>query len=406
MRLETFLRRSGSQPPAIVFHVAFANGLGVIRDLSLAGVPVLGLDPNPRSIGLCSRFAAGMLCPDPKEDEEAFLAFLEWLGPRLPDRAVLFPTHDEYIWPLSRHAERLQPWYIVPFSRWDAMERLYDKRAQMEAAVRAGVDMPRTVYVDSIADLERGADEIGFPAIFKPIESLAFKTRFQKHVLEIQSRDELEAVYARADDCGTLMLQEVIPGGDEELWTYGSYFDEQSRPLAEFTGHKLRQHPVRFGHCRMAVSRWDDEVAQAGERLLRELRYWGVSQTEFKRDPRDGRYCLMEVNARHWMWHSLAAACGVNLSLAAYRDAIGRPFVAGRQVDGRKWVVAVTDVRDALAEFRRGERPVGEWARSYRGVVQDGVLSFKDPVPGILSVSRVVRGKLQRSAAPSGGEQV
>ena len=44
-------------------------------------------------------------------------------------------------------------------------------------------------------------------------------------------------------DCGTLMLQESIPGDDDELFTVGSYLDAESRPLAVFTGHKLRQHP-------------------------------------------------------------------------------------------------------------------------------------------------------------------
>ena len=197
-----------------------------------------------------------MVCPDPKLDEEAFVSFLEDLGRRLPQRAVLFPTHDEYIWPISRHADRLDPWFIIPFSRWGTMQHLYDKRAQIESAWRCGVDTPKTVFVDSEADLGRAADEIGFPAIFKPVESLAFKLRFRRHVLQIRSRDELSQVYARANDCGTLMMQEVVPGGDDELYTLGSYLDAESRPLAVFTGHKLRQHPPVFGHCRMAVSRW------------------------------------------------------------------------------------------------------------------------------------------------------
>jgi predicted ATP-grasp superfamily ATP-dependent carboligase len=396
MRLDRFLRKARGAEPAVVMHVAFAAGLGVIRDLATFDVPVLGLDPNPRAIGLRSRYAAGMVCPDPKQDEEAFLTFLEDLGGRLPRRGVLFPTHDEYVWPISRHAARLEPCFHVPFSRWDVMERLYDKRSQLEAAWSVGVDTPRTVFVDSHEALERGAAEIGFPALFKPVESLAFKTRFRRHVLEIRTRDELERVYERVADCGTLMLQEIVPGGDEELWTYGSYLDPQSRPMAEFTGHKLRQHPVGFGHCRMALSRWDDELAAAGLRLLQELRYHGVSQVEFKRDVRDGRYRLMEINARHWMWHSLAAASGVNLSLAAYRDAVGRPYVARRQVDGRKWVVALTDVLDAQAEFRRGERKVGPWLASYAGTAQDGVLSLRDPVPGLLAAGRLARNVVRR----------
>src|SRR5450759_4120556 len=147
----------------------------IIRDLAAAGVPLLAVDANPRALGLHSRLAAGMVCPDPREDEEAFVVFLEQLGPRLPRRAVLFPTHDQYIWPISRHAKRLEPSYIIPFSRWETMRRLHDKREQLETAQRIGVDTPKTVFVDSDDDLARGADEIGFPAIFKPVESLAFK---------------------------------------------------------------------------------------------------------------------------------------------------------------------------------------------------------------------------------------
>ncbi|MEI7926853.1 MAG: class I tRNA ligase family protein, partial [Chloroflexota bacterium] len=91
-----------------------------------------------------------------------------------------------------------------------------------------GVDTPKTVFVDSATDLERGVEEIGFPAILKPVESLAFKQRFRRHVLEITDRRQLDAVYATVDDCGTLMYQEIIPGGDDELFTVGQYLDARA----------------------------------------------------------------------------------------------------------------------------------------------------------------------------------
>ena len=149
------------------------------------------------------------------------------------------------------------------------------------------------------------------------------------------------------------MLQERVPGGDDELFTVGSYLDADSQALAVFTGHKIRQHPAGAGSCRLGVSKWDAELADAGLRLLVRLRYHGVSQVEFKRDARDGRYCLMEVNARHWMWHSLSSASGVNLSLVAYRDAIGKPITTSRQTDGGKWVVATKDTPLAAREMWR-----------------------------------------------------
>lgn len=396
MKLDEFLAGAAAQPPAAVLQVSYACGLGIVRDLGRHSVPLLAVDADPAAIGLCSRYALGVRCPSPLDGEETFIAWLESLGKRLPQRAVLFPSHDEYIWPLSRAAVRLAPWFIVPFSRWDVMQHVHDKRAQLEAAWRAGVDTPGTMFVSSAAELEAAAGEVRFPAVLKPVESLAFKLRFHRHILDVESPDDLRRIYDKVDDLGVLMLQERIPGGEDELWTVGSYLDARSRPLAVFTGHKLRQYPHAGGSCLAGVSRWQPDLAAAALRLLQELRFHGVSQVEFKRDPRDGRYCLMEINARHWKWHSLAAACGVNLSLAAYSDATGRPFVAPRQRDGVKWIVVNKDVPLAALEIARGERRAGEYLRSLRGVRVDGLHALRDPLPGLLNARAVVRQVVTR----------
>jgi D-aspartate ligase len=389
MRFSRFLAAAAETPPALVFQVSYANGLGAIRDLGVNGVPVLGLDTEVHALGFSSRYAAGLVCPSPQDDEEAFLVFLEGLGARLPQRGVLFPTHDEYIWVLSRNTERLERYYHLPFSGWDVMQRLHDKRAQLEAAWRADVDTPKTVFIDTPDEAEAAGREIPYPAVLKPVDSLAFKQRFHRHLLDVDSPDDLRRVYPSVADLGTLMLQERVPGGDDELFSVGTYLDARSRPLAVFTGHKIRQHPAGAGSARLGVSRWDTELADAGLRLLVELGYHGVSQVEFKRDARDGRYCLMEVNARHWMWHALSTACGVNLSLVAYRDAIGKPFLAPRQIDGLKWIVATKDTPLAAREMWRRQLSPKDWARSLQGARVDGVLSLRDPLPGIRNVGRV-----------------
>ena len=201
--------------------MSYACGLDIIRDLGRHGVPVAAMDPDPGALGLRSRYAAGLVCPDPLDDEEAFLVFLEEFGRSLPQPAVVFPSHDEYIWPLSRHAERLEPSFIVPFSRWEVMQRVHDKRAQLEAAWSSGVDTPKTVFVESGEELAAAAGEVPFPAVLKPVDSLAFKLRFHRHIIDVDSPAELRRVYDKVDDLGLLMLQERVPGGEDELWTVG-----------------------------------------------------------------------------------------------------------------------------------------------------------------------------------------
>ncbi len=201
------------------------------------------------------------------------------------------------------------------------------------------------------------------------------------------------------------MYQEIVPGGDDELFTVGSYLDARSRPLAVFTGHKLRQHPPRFGVCRMAVSKWDDELAEAGLRLLRELGFWGVSQVEFKRDPRDGRYCLMEVNARHWMWHSLSTVCGVEPLVRRLRgrDRAARSPRPDRSTGHAGCSPSPTPATPS-ARSARGERKLGPWLKTLpRRQAGRRAVAARIPMPGAMVVwrqlSRAVKRRLAREDA-------
>ena len=167
-----------------------------------------------------------------------------------------------------------------------------------------------------------------FPAIFKPVASLAFKRRFGRPVLVVPSRDELIEVYRRVDDCGTLMLQEIVPGGDDELYTVGSYLDAASRPLAVFTGRKLRQHPRTLRDQPLRRER----VAPRPRRRGRAPARPSCASTASRRSSSSATLATAATSS----WRSTRATgsgtrspprCGVNLSLAAYRDAVGEPSV-------------------------------------------------------------------------------
>jgi acetyl/propionyl-CoA carboxylase alpha subunit len=123
---------------------------------------------------------------------------------------------------------------------------------------------------------------------------------------------------------------------------------------------------------------WIGEVVDAGLRLLRAFGYHGLSQVEFKRDPRDGRFKLMEINPRLWQWHGLATACGVDLPRIAYADLIGEtPPDAHMNGNGKRWAITLLP----------GERPAPQ-----RPPYVDAVFALDDPKPGLVHLARVVRG--------------
>ena len=132
------------------------------------------------------------------------------------------------------------------------------------------------------------------------------------------------AAWERAAPYGP-QISEVIPGGDERIWTLGSYRDADGRRAGLV--HRAQAAPVAAAlrHRPLGRGPVGPGLAARGHALLDALGYHGISQLETKRDPRDGRDYLIEVNARSWLWIGLATACGVNLPHAAYLDALGPP---------------------------------------------------------------------------------
>ena len=368
-------------PPAVVVDVAWVNGLGAIRSLGRAGVPVLALDHRGSPLGFRSRYCLGLACPDPAGDEARFVEFVRELGDAIGRPAPIFPTHDEALNAVARGRDELGERFLCPFPTWRVLEPIQRKRGQLEAAAAAGVRTPATRYPASAGEARAAADELGYPVLVKPSDPVGFKRRFRRQAFRCETATDVEDAFARAEEFEP-MVQELVPGGDDELYSLGSYLDASGEPLGLFCGRKLVQWPAGIGTCRIGEARWVQDVVDAGLRLLRELAFHGISQVEFKRDPRDGAYKLMEVNPRLWQWHSLATACGVDLPRIAYDDLlVRRPAAARMNGDGKRWAIALVP----------SERPAFQ-----RPPYVDAILALDDPKPGLAQAYRVARSIARR----------
>jgi len=369
-------RLAGAQrPAAVVVDVGWVNGLAAIRSLGRAGVPVLALDHRRGALGFRSRYAQPVLCPDP-QDEEAFVSFLAELGEGLDTPAPVFPTHDEPLNAIARAGERLGERFRFPFPAWDVLGRIQSKRGQLEAAARAGIAVPRWAAPGSAAEARAAADELGYPVLVKPSSTEGFKRRFGRQAFRCGSAAEAERAYAEAEEYEPL-VQELVPGDDEHLYTLGSYLAADGEALGLFCGRKLRQTPPGVGTCRVGEAVWAEDVVDQGLALLRTLEHTGLSQVEFKRDPRDGALRLMEVNPRLWQWHGLAAACGVDLPRIAYEDLVGeRPAPVSMNGRRRRWAITLL----------HGERPAPQ-----RPPYVDAVFARDDLKPVLVQAARLLR---------------
>lgn len=386
-RIERYLAATAAgsdEPPAIVLEVGWVNGLGAIQSLARAGVKVLALDHRPFAIGLRSRFCLPLLCPDPYAAEEGFAAFLSELVELLPAPTPIFATHDDGLASIARALPQFDGKLLCPAPDAETLDVLQQKRWQLARAAEVEVAAPLTLYPGSASEARQAANEVGFPLFVKPSEPIAFRKVYPKRrVFRCDSMADLDQAYEKAAPYAP-MLQEVVPGGDKELYTVGSYLDRDGRALGIFCGRKLRQTPRSrklvprgVGSCRHGEAVWIPEIVEDSLRLLKVCDFTGISQVEFKRDPRDGRYKLMEINPRLWMWHTLAAACGVNLPYIAYLDLTGRPPEPCTS-EGRRKHWAIT--------LMRGERPVIAKPPSV-----EPILSLRDPKPALVYLYRYLK---------------
>ncbi len=368
--------------PAIVLGT-HTMGLGVMRALGAAGVPVVAVyyeadkDMGYTSNCVSERVAA----PHPAQSEEEFVALLVSLASRLGG-SVLFPVSDETLVAVSRHKDTLDCHYIVACTEWPVTQQFIDKKRTYALAETAGVAAPKTIVPQSREDVERYGETIEYPCLVKPCQSHLFFAHFGRKMVPVENLDQMLAVYQQAVDAGMeVTLQEIIPGDDTHVVNYNSYF-WNGQPLVEFTAQHVRKAPPEFGSPCVAISKHIPEVIEPGRRILQAMGFYGYSCTEFKRDPRDGIYKLMEVNGRHNLSGLLAVRCGINFPWLHYNHLIRgeAPSATGYRT-GVYWIDITRDAAYSARCLSSHRYSPIQYVRPYLKPHVFAVLDLGDPKP-------------------------
>lgn len=375
--------RDRNLPGAVILGGSF-HSLGAARNLAEHGVPVCVMDS-----GVCvSRFSNSVgcfiTCP-PADNEEEYVQFLlSTAVDRNMSSWVLFPSTDETVRILAQQHDRLAKYYQMTTPRWEVIKHFYDKRLTLRLATERDVPMPETRLPGSVGELS--AFDLEFPVVIKPAFSKRFMAATKKKAYRANDNQELIDIYCKVAsiiDPSEILVQELIPGRAENLYSFVGFFENGS-PIAGLVARRLRQHPMEFGRASTFVETVDiPELEALTTRLLAGLAYTGLAEVEFMYDHKDERFELLEVNARIWGWHTLAIHAGLDLPYLAYAHAVGKPVHIGSARQGTKWVRLVTDIPTALVEVLSRRMTLRQYLTSMRGDVGFAVYSVRDPLPFI-----------------------
>ena len=364
------------------------QALGIIRSLGRRGIPVYLLHDKHLCISRFSRYTKQFIKTPKPSDESKFVNFMiELARKRGVEGWILMPTNDAAVYTLSRHKEILEGYYRVSTPCWDVVKYAYNKKLTYQLAEKIGIPIPETFYPENMEELYEILPDIRFPVIIKPAIVDRFYKKTKKKVFKANTKEELVQAYIKAShiiDSSEILVQEVIPGSPDNLYSFCSFF-KNGEVMGMCIGRRRRQRPMDFGDASTFVeSVYVPELVDLGKRLLRAIGYYGLSEIEFKKDVRDGEFKLLEINARTWLWHSLAIRCGVDFPYLLYEDLRGENFKLRTFFkENVRFIHIYTDLGVAIMEILKGNMTLREYLSSLKGEKEFAVFSFNDPLPFI-----------------------
>jgi D-aspartate ligase len=359
-----------------------ANALGIIRSFGRRGIPVVYIDSDPASIARHSRYIKKRLTSKKTSDlESAFIKLLKGFGEQEGQGMIVIPAGDEAVLALSKHRDELGTFYHLPVPEHETVQKLVNKVLFYRMLNDMRLPHPKTYFPESLTKLVSTGKQLAYPYLIKPAFSSPFQREFRRKVFHVKSPQDLErAVNKLRDKNVEVMIQEIIPG--KEIYSFFTYFNKLAEPLAICGWDKIRQYPLDFGFGTFCKSNWRPAAAEDSLQLLRTLGYYGFAEGEVKKDPRDCKYKIIEINARTSLQNALAGACGADIGYIAYLDAGGQvtenatPFC-----NNILWTDDLLDMVSFLLHIGRRDVGMKEIIDSLNPRKVHAVAAHDDPLP-------------------------
>jgi D-aspartate ligase len=379
------MMRPDRRIPGVVVLGSDFKALGVIRSLGQRGIPGIVVDSQPRSAWF-SRYVTKRFYWAGSLEGPEFADFLLQIGRQhgLEDW-MLVAAQDDAVSTVSQHRDELARIYQPTTPPWEVVRWAIDKRLTDRMARELKVPYPRTWYPSSEHDLgDLDGLDYSFPVIIKPAISIRMQHSARLKALPAGNFEELCLQYRIATTLvhpEEIMVQEIIPGGGESQVSVATLCIDGEISQA-MTARRRRQYPIDYGLGSSFVeSIYLPELLDPAERILAHMHASGMVEVEFKQDPRDGIYKLLDINVRPWGWHTLCIACGLDLPYMQYRHMLGETLPVTMPSYGKRWIRMVTDLPAGIQEIRAGTTTPRHYLSSLIGSNTYSVLNWRDPLP-------------------------
>lgn len=386
---------------AVILGCNYYIGLSVIRCLGIHGIPTVAMDYSEKeAYGARSKYCTEhLIAPHYKKEKNEFIQFLIEYAAKQNERPVLIPCHDSYVEVIDEYLQELREYYLIPQTEQGLYKSIMNKGTLHRIASDLGVPVPETVNPEEDNYLDKVRNMLGYPCLVKPTDSPSFVSRFRRKLFLVHNEGELiQAVNDARRFSLEVIVQRIIPGFDDHMYTFDAYVNQQSHVTQWVTCQKLRQYPVNFGASVYTMQKNVPELFDIGAWFLKRVGWKGFAEIEFKKDAVTGKFYLIEVNVRMSNLNVLLHKVGVNMPFMTYCELTGITSVCPRTVTenkNRAFWFAYEDLL-AIRDYRRkGQLTTGQALRSLFKPKAYAIWDWRDPRP-VFAFMAVLAAKLTR----------
>jgi D-aspartate ligase len=380
-------------------------GIFLMRHFSKSGIKAYGLDCDEREPGFKSRFGIKKVCPDPEKNGEEFIGFMNNFRKEFDSNPVLIPTADKFVLHLNDYNTELSDKYLFTLPGENLLRKLTSKKSTYELAVQHGFPTPKTCITKDSSALEVFSGNAEFPCILKPEFPESWRTGYLEEfaggekVIIVNTAEELFAKYdiiRKYDD--RVIVQEIVKGEDKNLHYFVSYCDKNHNCIGSFTGIKERIAPVHFGSASYVNLVYNEELESMSVEWLKKMNFWGISGIEVKKDSRDGKFKLIEVNPRFGLWDETGTKFGIDVAMMSYKELTGESLtpVKNKNINIR-WISVHRDIRASAEYIAEGILPLSKIIYSYLDFpIYIADIRLNDPRLAIYFVKNLIKGLIRK----------
>ncbi|MBL4584175.1 MAG: ATP-grasp domain-containing protein [Pseudomonadales bacterium] len=381
--------------------------LSVARSLSQKGLSVDIASHTPKAIANYSRHVANKYrYPNPLEDESEFLA---WCGEIIQNNnySLVIPVTERTMIPMQVLVNQPHMGGIIAIPPLDALATAIDKSKTVKLATSLGLPVPETFLVESIEQVDKISEKLEYPVVIKPTCSIGDgkNTRTQ---LVVEYAFNIQELLSQVQHClnfGSVMIQNYVKGVGVGI----ELIADRGEIQYAFQHLRLHEVPLTGGGSSLRTSvPIEPSLLEASRKLIKALGWHGVAMVEFKWNPEDASFSIMEINGRFWGSLPLAVAAKADFPAMLFELLVEgsvkpRPpaktdvycRVLSRDIQWYEHVLR-RDAPEGLFQYPSRHVLIKDILRMFSFKHSFDVQKIRDPIPGLVDIAWIFSGYFSR----------